>query len=73
MCQSKSRTGHKTPSQVRANPSRKGGSTGTTQRETNWLTVTETQAEPEQFPDSTILNIGSHRDTPTYHSIVEIR
>ena len=65
MCQSKSRTVHKTPSQVRANPSRKGGSTGTTKRETNWLTVTkETQAEPEPFPDSTILNIGSHRDTP---------
>ena len=65
MCQSKSRTVYKTPSQVRANLSRKGGNTGTTRRETNWLTVTEeTQAEPEPFPDSTIWNFGSHRDTP---------
>ena len=65
MYQSKSRTGHKAPSQGRANPSRKGSCTGTTKRETNWLTVTEeTQTEPEPFSDSTILNIGSHRDIP---------
>lgn len=65
MCQSRSRPGHKNSGQAKptTNPSKKGG--GTTKREANWVNTTaEDQAETEPFPDTAILNIGSHGDTP---------
>ena len=65
MCQSRLRTGHKNSGQTKAitNTSKKEG--GTTKRDANWVnTMEEDQAETESFPDSAILNIGSHRDIP---------
>ena len=60
MCQSKSRAGHKAPSQGKANPSRKEAA----QAQPKERQIEETQTEPEPFPDSTIFNIGSQSDTP---------
>ena len=46
-----------------ANLNKKWG--GTTKRDANWVkAMEEDQVETEPFPDSAVLNIGSHRDTP---------